>query len=198
MAFLAGCGVLQPPIGAPGAMLQSPAQSAPARSGFVGSYRVLHDFGQGADGQGPTGTLLDVLCNSIRGVFAQRRIQPVDIISGAPALKVTMKPDITIMNHERRPILVMDVKYRKPILFGREEYGPTFNSSSIYQILAYAEACRCEGMLIYPQFGEQVDVTMKLNDITFGITTIDLSKDVRSSFKCFSDRIQQKLLPEAA
>jgi hypothetical protein len=44
-ALLAACGGSQPPMGA---LLQSPAQAAPAHSEFLGSYRVLHDFGQGS------------------------------------------------------------------------------------------------------------------------------------------------------
>jgi uncharacterized repeat protein (TIGR03803 family) len=56
-ALLAGCGGSQPPIGAPGAMLQTAAPAAPVGSA---KYRVLYSFNGDAAGGEPQASLVDV------------------------------------------------------------------------------------------------------------------------------------------
>ena len=55
VALLSGCGGLQPPTGAAGAMQQSAGIAAPASS-----YRVLHIFGSRHGSEDPAGDLIDV------------------------------------------------------------------------------------------------------------------------------------------
>lgn len=120
-------------------------------------------------------------------VAAQRSIKRVEIESGFPVLPVTMIPDITILGSAQKPLLVLDTKYKKPIVTG--QFGRSFDNGNIYQIVTYAKAARCPGMLVYPQVDEPVDVWMKMDDIRFGITTIDLSGDVRQALTAFAHRI---------
>jgi uncharacterized repeat protein (TIGR03803 family) len=54
-ALLAGCGGLQPPIGAPGAMPQVSALAARSSSA---NYKVLYSFGASPDGNGPHSDLI--------------------------------------------------------------------------------------------------------------------------------------------
>ena len=66
VALLAACGESQPPIGAPGAMLQASAIAAPARAivsskgNSSSSYEVLHSFGGSGDGSVPLASLIKV------------------------------------------------------------------------------------------------------------------------------------------
>jgi hypothetical protein len=56
-ALLTGCGGSQSPIGAPGAMPQTPALAARSNSS---SYKVLYSFGPAPDGNAPNASLVDV------------------------------------------------------------------------------------------------------------------------------------------
>jgi len=57
VAFLAGCGGSQPPIGAPGAMPQSHALAARANRA---NYKVVYSFSGSPDGQNPEASLVDL------------------------------------------------------------------------------------------------------------------------------------------
>ncbi len=140
--------------------------------------------------------LTNMLRKHILGVLAQRSIRPVEILSGGPAYPVTMFPDITIVDRTGRAALVLDAKYKRPVVQG--QFGLSFDSANIYQIVAYAKALDCEGILVYPQIDDPVDVTMRIRDVAFSIATVDLSGDVNEAFKQFAGRIIRKLESDAA
>ena len=64
----------------------------------------------------------------------------------------------------QKPVLVADTKYKRPIVRG--QFGPSFDNGNIYQIVTYSKALGCDGVLIYPKIDDEVDVTLRVDDVT--------------------------------
>ena len=132
----------------------------------------------------------NVLRKNIPRVFSQRPIKPLQYVCGGPYIDVTMVPDITTLDSLGNAVLVLDTKYKKPIVRG--QFGFAYDSGNVYQIIAYSKALGCDGVLIYPKFDVEVDVTARLEEITITIITVDLSCDVRASLLRLSQRIARQ------
>ena len=50
-----------------------------------------------------------------------------------------------------------------------------FNSGNIYQVVSYAKAFGCHGILVYPEYEQAIDASFILEEIAFRIVTIDIS-----------------------
>jgi 5-methylcytosine-specific restriction enzyme subunit McrC len=114
------------------------------------------------------------------------RFQPefrsvVEYVSGSPDLRVSIKPDVTLL---RRPTAivqdrigairsVIDAKYRRPTQRG--QFKTSFRNDNLYQIIAYAHGLRCPGVLVYPKIDDDIDITYRVNDLLIRILTVDLS-----------------------
>ena len=102
-------------------------------------------------------------------------------IDGHPAKRIAMKPDVVgvtrptavITENRGHANFVVDAKYRRPMEQNRSTL--TFRNSNIYQIMAYASALRCRGILVYPQVDSEIRVTYQMNGAEFMIQTVDLS-----------------------
>lgn len=140
-----------------------------------------------------------------RAAHGQVRFQPefrdlVEHVTGRPNLGITLRPDVAV----RRPTLafrplgadayrlVVDAKYRRPTQ--RSQYRVSFRNDNLYQVIAYAEALRCPGVLVYPRIDEDIDITYRVGAVHVRIVTVDLSSPKLSDIF----RVVDLILDEAA
>lgn len=93
-------------------------------------------------------------------------------MAGGPILPITIRPDILI---GAPPLLVADTKYASPTRV-RRFGGQGYVNEHIYQVATYAKAHGAPGVLIYPRWDADVDVTYDLAGTDIRIVTVDLSK----------------------
>lgn len=96
-------------------------------------------------------------------------------ISGTPIRKIAIKPDMILDIGPARHELVLDTKYKRPLIANM--YGQRiFRSDDIYQVVAYALALQCPGVLIYPQDDEPIAATYTVSGQRFNIISVDLNR----------------------
>ena len=92
-----------------------------------------------------------------------------------------MKPDITLLNQQREPSLLMDVKW-KLLDSSDNKYG--VSQPDMYQILSYAHQYDCKKVvLIYPQYkgitAERPVFRTLVGEVNILIWTVDLAGIVK-------------------
>jgi 5-methylcytosine-specific restriction enzyme subunit McrC len=106
------------------------------------------------------------------------RIQPsfggaISHVGGGPPLPISINPDLVIKQNGR-PILVVDTKYKKPIIIGQFQ-RQAFRNADIYQIATYAHGLQTPGVLIYPRVDVDVDVLYEVGGLSVRLLSVDLS-----------------------
>lgn len=127
--------------------------------------------------------IINTLAETLPHTIVHHRVFTEKILheSGEPAYPVALIPDGIILDRSRalvardgRVLLVIDAKYKDPtrLYNGRT----TFRNSDMYQILTYARALDCPGLLVYPKVDQDVAVSYRMGDTAFRMMTVDLSE----------------------
>lgn len=106
---------------------------------------------------------------------------------GQPKLSVTIEPDL-IVGRRTSPKLVIDLKWG-PVLLSDRHGRKRLRNAHLYQIGTYATALECDGMLLYPLMGEEVDTEYEFNGRTIRIRTVDLNRPGLLGLRAAADAI---------
>jgi 5-methylcytosine-specific restriction endonuclease McrBC regulatory subunit McrC len=99
-------------------------------------------------------------------------LTPFSYAAGAPAHTITLKPDIVVGTH-KKPRIVVDAKWAPPTT--SHHGSTTFVNADLYQLVTYALALGCPGVLVYPQFAEPIDVSYTIGGVRIGVRTVNLA-----------------------
>jgi 5-methylcytosine-specific restriction endonuclease McrBC regulatory subunit McrC len=126
-------------------------------------------------------------------VLRQRATRIVWLRGTGLTSDITIRPDIKVSN--TRDILVVDAKYKNPVLARVDRWTPV--SDDVYQIMAYCVVHRCNGVLVYPRTqASEADIDevygLRGSDSCFKLKTIDLAGELRD-LKAASDEVCRNL-----
>ena len=114
-------------------------------------------------------------------------------VAGEPAHRFSYTPDIVIGDPPR---LVLDTKYSKAEAVN--EYGGlSFKNQHAYQIVFYALALGCPGILIYPKDDRDVDATYEIEGQQFTFLTLDLQAPQLSGLAALARSLDDERMKEA-
>jgi len=104
----------------------------------------------------------------------------IQVIEGEPAIPVTFIPD-NVIGPREAPWLIVDAKYKNPM---RETWGKEyFHNEDLYQAFTYATALDAPAVLVYPRIGQDVDVTLKLDECAARVMSVDLARSTLSEIQ---------------
>lgn len=110
---------------------------------------------------------------------------------GASKLAFGYEPDLVVGDPPR---LVLDTKYARALVEGQFK-TPTWRNSNAYQIVFYAVALGCPGVLLYvkePTYGD-VDVTFMVAGHEFTMLTVDLQRANLDGLQDLCDWVTRRL-----
>ena len=97
----------------------------------------------------------------------------------------------------KKPLLVIDAKYKTPLVIGK--YGVDASrarNSDFFQILTYSVAYGCPGLLIYPQHDISptgISDRFEIEGHSVSIATINLTDEPVNKGKKFINLVTQKI-----
>jgi 5-methylcytosine-specific restriction enzyme subunit McrC len=91
---------------------------------------------------------------------------------GSPALTVGIHPDL-VVGSRAKPRLVIEAKWRPALVRYRSKLR--LRNDHLYQLATYATALACDGVLLYPRMGNDVDATYEFNGHKLRLKTVDLA-----------------------
>ena len=86
---------------------------------------------------------------------------------------MTIKPG-NVIGPRDDPWLIVDAKYRKPLLENWEKQY--FHNDDLYQAFTYAAALDAPVILVYPKVDQDIEVALKVEEEEVRIVSIDLGK----------------------
>jgi 5-methylcytosine-specific restriction endonuclease McrBC regulatory subunit McrC len=96
-----------------------------------------------------------------------------DHVAGTPERAIILKPDI-VAGVRSSPDFVIDTKWSRPTVL---RHGVSrFKNDHVYQLATYCTALGCDGMLVYPRFDEDIDVTYRFGGRSITLRTVDLTE----------------------
>jgi 5-methylcytosine-specific restriction enzyme subunit McrC len=117
---------------------------------------------------------------------------PFSLVAGAPALTITIKPDI-VVGPRLHPVLVADAKWSPPLEM--HQGVMTYRNNHVYQLVTYCHALRCPGLLVYPRYNSDVAVSYELDGVRVAIRTVDLSVPKLAGLRELVDDVFGALTP---
>ncbi len=120
-------------------------------------------------------------------------------VAGVPNLGFSMRPDIVstltptavIARSISSAQFVIDAKYQRPLAKGQYRMG--FRNTNVYQIMTYAAALKCPGILAYPRDNQDISVSYRMDEVHFKIETIDLSLPKLEGLRSFARQFTKQL-----
>lgn len=99
------------------------------------------------------------------------------VVTGDRSLIPKMQTDICITNAQRK--LIIDTKYYEHPLMTTRYGAERVHSQNLYQLYSYLENAEVrpamEGMLLYPQVDEPLDLVVELNGYRLTVATVNLN-----------------------
>ena len=99
------------------------------------------------------------------------------VVTGDRSLIPKMQTDICITNARRK--LIIDTKYYEHTLMTTRYGAERVHSQNLYQLYSYLENAEVrpvmEGMLLYPQVDEPLDLVVELNGYPLTVATVNLN-----------------------
>ncbi|MEK4425103.1 5-methylcytosine restriction system specificity protein McrC [Solibacillus sp. FSL K6-1523] len=101
------------------------------------------------------------------------------IHTGDASLIPKMQTDICLVNNFKK--IIIDTKYYKQALKMNFQMEPKVNSENLYQLFSYLSNAEpreyMEGILLYPETDQYVNLAFEMNGFTMKVCTINLNQD---------------------
>lgn len=107
-------------------------------------------------------------------------------ISGAPKLRITLRPDLLI-GSRARPSFAVDLKWAPPLALRHAKRR--VRNEHIYQLATYCTALGCDGMLVYPRIDDDIESVYEFEGRRLYLQAIDLSVPGLADLRRVADRI---------
>lgn len=114
--------------------------------------------------------------------FADRFVQ----LSGAPKLRITLRPDLLIGSRVH-PRFAVDLKWAPPLVLRHGKRRA--RNDHLYQLATYCSALGCDGMLVYPRFDDDIESVYEFEGRRLYLQTVDLSLPTLADLRRVADRI---------
>jgi 5-methylcytosine-specific restriction endonuclease McrBC regulatory subunit McrC len=134
----------------------------------------------------------DGVANYLRKRLSGVRLQAGRSINaewGTPDHTLSYVPDITVGDP---PSMVLDTKYARAEV--RNQYGGlSFRNSNAYQIVFYAHALGCPGVLVYPRDDRDVNADYQVEGTRFTFLTVDLETGGLLGLEALAVELERRL-----
>jgi 5-methylcytosine-specific restriction enzyme subunit McrC len=99
--------------------------------------------------------------------------------AGAP-ITVTLKPDI-VLGPRLNPRLIVDLKWAPA--FELRHGKQRLRNAHLYQMATYCSALSCDGLLMYPNMGDDLDSEYEFNSRRIALKTVDLAQPALAALR---------------